>query len=56
MNGSAIYNSMKKLITKKYYATAEDAQTKLDTLYAVNRLTDTEYSELSALVIQVYGA
>lgn len=55
MNSSAIYSSMKRLITKKFYATAEEAQAKLDTFYACNRLTDDEYTELSALVVEVYG-
>lgn len=54
-NSDAIYNSMKKLITKKFYKTAEEAQAKLDTYYACNRLTDEQYTELSALVAEVYG-
>lgn len=54
-NSNAIYISMKKLISKKYYATAEEAQTKLDTYYACNRLSEAEYTELSALVVEVYG-
>lgn len=51
----AIYNSMKRLIAKHYYATAEEAQTKLDVFYATNRLTDDQYAELTALVAEVYG-
>lgn len=51
----AIYNSMKKLIGKHFYATAEEAQTKLDTFYATNRLTDAQYNELTSLVEAVYG-
>lgn len=54
-NSTAIYNSMKKLITDRFYATAEEAQKKLDTYYACNRLTDEQYTELSALVVEVYG-
>lgn len=50
-----MYNSMKKLILKHYYKTAEDAQKKLDTFYAVDRLTDEEYAELTELVISVYN-
>lgn len=51
-----MYKSMKILIGKKFYKTAELAQKKLDVFYAVNRLTDDEYTELTALVETVYGA
>lgn len=51
-----MYASMKKLILKKFYKTAELAQQKLDVFYAANRLSDDEYIELSALVIEVYGS
>ncbi len=50
-----MYKSMKILIGKKFYKTAELAQKKLDVFYAVNRLTDDEYTELTALVETVYG-
>lgn len=50
-----MYNSLKKLISKKYYKTAEEAQNKLDVMYACNRLTDDEYTELTVLVAEVYG-
>lgn len=51
-----MYKSMKTLIGRKFYKTAEQAQKKLDVFYAVNRLTDEEYTELTALVETVYGA
>lgn len=51
-----MYKSMKTLITKHFYKTGEAAQKKLDVFYAVNRLTDEEYTELTALVETVYGA
>ena len=54
-----MYKSMKTLIGRKFYKTAEIAQNKLDIFYAANRLTDEEYLELSALVAdrtQGYGA
>ena len=41
-----MYNSMKKLIGKKYYKTAEAAQDKIDVFFAVGRLTDGQYTEL----------
>lgn len=50
-----MYKSMKILIGKKFYKTAELAQKKLDVFFAVNRLTDDEYTELTALVETVYG-
>lgn len=50
-----MYKSMKTLITRKFYKTAELAQKKLDVFYAVNRLTDDEYQDLTALVVEVYG-
>lgn len=50
-----MYASMKKLITRKFYKTAEIAQDKLDVFYACNRLTDDEYTELTLLVAEVYG-
>ena len=51
-----MYNSMKKLIGKKYYRTAEAAQDKIDVFFAVGRLTDGQYTELSLLIDAVYGA
>lgn len=50
-----MYKSMKTLITRKFYKNAELAQRKLDVFYAVNRLTDEEYQDLTALVVEVYG-
>ena len=51
-----MYKSMKTLIGRKFYKTAEIAQNKLDVFYAANRLTDEEYLELSALVESTYEA
>lgn len=50
-----MYKSMKTLITRKFYKTAELAQKKLDVFFMVNRLTDEEYQDLTALVVEVYG-
>lgn len=50
-----MYKSMKTLITRKFYKSAELAQKKLDVFFMVNRLTDDEYQELTALVVEVYG-
>ena len=51
-----MYKSMKILITRHFYKSAEVAQSKLDVFFAVNRLTNEEYTELTALVETVYGA
>lgn len=51
-----MYKSMKTLIGRKFYKTAEQAQKKLDVFFAVDRLTDDEFTELTALVETVYGA
>ncbi len=50
-----MYNSMKRLITRKFYKTADEAQNKLDVFYAVNRLTDEQYTELTELVQTTYA-
>lgn len=50
-----MYNIMKNLINRRYYATAELAQEKLDVFFAVSRITDEQYTELTALVEEVYG-
>ena len=49
-----MYNSMKRLISRKFYKTANEAQNKLDVFYAVNRLTDEQYTELTELVQTTY--
>lgn len=49
-----MYNSMKRLISRKFYKTADEAQNKLDVFYAVNRLTDEQYTELTELVQTTY--
>ena len=51
-----MYKSMKILIGKKFYKTAENAQNKLDVFFAVNRITQEEYEELTTLVETVYAA
>lgn len=50
-----MYKSMKILITRHYYKTAEVAQSILDVFFSVLRLTKEEYTELTALVATVYG-
>lgn len=50
-----MYKSMKILITRHFYKAGEIAQNKLDVFFACNRLSDDEYTELTALVETVYG-
>lgn len=50
-----MYNAMKTLIDRKFYKTGAEAQNKLDVFFAVSRLTDEQYTELTALVGERYG-
>lgn len=50
-----MYNSMKKLIEKKFYKAAEVAQEKIDVFFAVNRLDAEQYAELALLIEEVYA-
>ena len=50
-----MYKSMKTLIGRKFYKTAEIAQNKLDVFYAANRLSDDEYIELTSMVTDMYS-
>ena len=51
-----MYSAMKRLISKRFYKTADEAQNKLDVFYAVNRLSDEQYTELTSLVAETYSA
>ena len=51
-----MYSAMKRLIVRKFYKTADEAQNKLDVFYAVNRLSDEQYTELASLVTETYSA
>lgn len=50
-----IYTYMKNLITVKFYATREEAENKVMAFYAVNRLSDTEFTELMILIGERYS-
>lgn len=50
-----MYSAMKRLIERRFYKTAEAAQVKLDVFFAVSRLTDEQYTELTELVNTTYG-
>ena len=46
---------LEKLILKKYYANKEDIENKLNVFYAMNKITDEEYSNLTLKVEEVYA-
>lgn len=46
---------LEKLITKKYYANKEDIENKLNVFYAMSKITDEEYSNLTLKVEEVYA-
>ncbi len=50
-----IYTYMKNLINVKFYATKEEAENKVMAFYAVNRLNDTEFTELMMLCEEKYS-
>ena len=45
---------LKKLIEKKYYKEKSDIENKLNVFYAMSKITDEEYSELTLLVEDTY--
>ena len=45
---------LKKLIVKKYYKEKTDIENKLNVFYAMNKISDEEYSELTLLVEDTY--
>ena len=49
-----MYSAMKRLISRNFYKTAEEAQNKLDVFYACNRISDEQYTELTELVMTSY--
>lgn len=46
---------LKRLITKKYYKNKEDIENKLNVFYAMSKISDEEYSELTLLVEDTYA-
>lgn len=45
---------LKKLIAKKYYKEKADIENKLNVFYAMNKITDEEFAELTLLVEDTY--
>ncbi len=50
-----IVELLKKLIEKKYYKEKEEIENKLNVFYAMNKISDEEYSELTMLVEDTYA-
>ena len=46
---------LEKLIVKKYYANKENIENKLNVFYAMSKITDEEYSNLTLKVEEVYA-
>ncbi|HCQ5967607.1 hypothetical protein LW316_10470 [Clostridioides difficile] len=47
-----VYNITKRMIEQKNFETKEELQTKLDIFYALNRIKEIEYTELTNLLIK----
>ena len=45
---------LEKLINKKYYTDRQSIENKLNVFYAMNKITDEQYSELTLKVDEVY--
>lgn len=55
MSNKVIVKLMQNLITKKFYDTAEEATAKLDVYFAMNRISEEEYADLTMLAESVYA-
>ena len=49
-----IVELLRKLIVKKYYKEKTDIENKLNVFYAMSKISDEEYSELTLLVEDTY--
>lgn len=49
-----IVELLKRLITKKYYKEKADIENKLNVFYAMSKISDEEYSDLTLLVEDTY--
>lgn len=49
-----IVELLKKLIAKKYYKEKTDIENKLNVFYAMSKITDEEFAELTLLVEYTY--
>lgn len=54
MSNKVILKLMTNLIDKKFYKSGSEAIAKLDVYFAMNRISEDEYTELAMLVESVY--
>lgn len=55
MSNTVIVTLMTNLINKRYYDTAEEAIGKLDVYFAMDRITEADYSDLVMLAESAYA-
>ena len=51
----SIATLLENLINKKYYETKEEIQNKLDVFYAMSKISDEEYTNMTLKVEEVYA-
>jgi len=49
-----MYNKLKKLIEKRFYADRETAIAKVETCFAMNTITQEQYADLMMLIDEYY--
>ena len=54
MSSALVIKLMTNLINKQFYETKEEAIEKLDVYFALNRISEEEYTELALLAESVY--
>lgn len=50
-----MYKTLEKLINKHFYADRETAIAKVDTVFAMSKITESQYADLTMLIDEVYG-
>lgn len=50
-----MFNTLAKLIRKHFYADAETATVKVDTVFAMGKITEGQYADLTMLIEEIYG-
>lgn len=56
MSSALVIKLMTNLITKKFYDNKEEAIAKLDVYFAMNRISEEEYAEMSLMAETVYSS
>lgn len=49
-----MFNTLSKLIKKHFYADRETAMDKVDTCFAMNKITESQYADLVILIDEYY--